>query len=128
LTLQSPPNHAADVKPFATFLADVRRASFGMYRDRPDARIRDERAFDAMRAYLLDRYGQAVVVGSSSMGGTVFDCVQSATTLPVESRESESGCPSGSIPTRRITLDELTRFPTLEDWQAKGPGGDSLPL
>jgi hypothetical protein len=30
-------------------------------------------------------------------------------------------CPPGCIPARRITLAELARFRTLEDWRSKGP-------
>ena len=32
-------------------------------------------------------------------------------------------CNSGSIPMRRITLQEMSRFPTLHDFLAKGPNG-----
>src|SRR5271166_2444860 len=32
-------------------------------------------------------------------------------------------CNSGSIPMRRITLQEMSRFPTLHDFFAKGPNG-----
>ena len=35
-------------------------------------------------------------------------------------------CASGTIPMRRITLDEMTRFRTLRDFFRKGPGGDPL--
>jgi len=36
-------------------------------------------------------------------------------------------CEAGSIPMRRITLDEVSRFPTLKDYFAKGPNGAGRP-
>jgi hypothetical protein len=33
-------------------------------------------------------------------------------------------CEDGTIPMRRITLDELSKFPTLNDYFGKAPGGD----
>jgi hypothetical protein len=38
------------------------------------------------------------------------------------------GCPQGSIPMRRITLEEMSQFHTLRDFLRKGPGnGGQLP-
>jgi hypothetical protein len=36
-------------------------------------------------------------------------------------------CPPGSIPVRRITLEELGRFESLENFFQKGPGGSGKP-
>jgi hypothetical protein len=36
-------------------------------------------------------------------------------------------CPAGTVPIRRITLEELTRFPTLRDFLQKGPKGVGRP-
>jgi Neprosin len=36
-------------------------------------------------------------------------------------------CPSGTIPMRRITLEMLTRYPTLRDFFSKEPKGSQLP-
>jgi hypothetical protein len=36
-------------------------------------------------------------------------------------------CPNGTVPVRRVTLDDLVRFPTLGDFLGKGPGRDGLP-
>jgi hypothetical protein len=37
------------------------------------------------------------------------------------------GCESNTIPMRRITLDEMTQFPTLNDFFQKGPGSAGRP-
>ena len=36
-------------------------------------------------------------------------------------------CPEGTIPMRRVTLEDLTRFETLQDFFAKGPRGAARP-
>jgi len=36
-------------------------------------------------------------------------------------------CPSGTIPLRRVTLEDLSRFPTLKDFFRKGPRGAGRP-
>jgi hypothetical protein len=36
-------------------------------------------------------------------------------------------CPRGTIPMRRVTLEALTRFPTLRDYMQKGPSGAGRP-
>jgi hypothetical protein len=36
-------------------------------------------------------------------------------------------CPEGTVPVRRITLEDLTRFPTLRAFMRKGPGGAGRP-
>jgi len=36
-------------------------------------------------------------------------------------------CPSGTIPMRRVTLEDLSRFPTLKDFFRKGPRGAGRP-
>ena len=36
-------------------------------------------------------------------------------------------CPPGTIPMRRVTLEDLTRFPTLRDFFRKGPRGAGRP-
>jgi len=36
-------------------------------------------------------------------------------------------CPEGTIPMRRVTLDTLTRFETLDDFKRKGPGVSGRP-
>jgi Neprosin len=36
-------------------------------------------------------------------------------------------CPEGTIPMRRVTLEDMTRFPTLRAFMQKGPGGAGRP-
>jgi len=36
-------------------------------------------------------------------------------------------CPAGTVPMRRVTLEDLTRFPTLRDFFRKGPRGAGRP-
>jgi hypothetical protein len=36
-------------------------------------------------------------------------------------------CPEGTIPMRRVTLEDMTRFPTLRAFLRKGPGGAGRP-
>jgi hypothetical protein len=36
-------------------------------------------------------------------------------------------CPPGSVPVRRVTLDDLTRFPSLAAFLGKGPGSETPP-
>jgi hypothetical protein len=91
---------------FTSFLTDVRSAGYQDFAGRPGA-------------YLLDRYAKVHVVRSYTSGGAVFDCRTSAgaTTAP------GAACPAGSVPVRRTTLVDLTRFATLADFLGKAPGG-----
>ena len=36
-------------------------------------------------------------------------------------------CPEGTIPMRRVTLEDMTRFPTLRAYMRKGPEGRRPP-
>ena len=40
---------------------------------------------------------------------------------------NEMQCPSGTVPIRRLTLEQLTRYPTLRDFFKKSPAGGSIP-
>jgi hypothetical protein len=40
---------------------------------------------------------------------------------------NEMFCPEGTIPMRRLTLEEMTRFKTLKEFFRKSPGGDGHP-
>lgn len=102
---------------FATFLAHTRSARYEDYAGRPDARMLDDAAFEAMRAHILQRYARLRAVRSLLVENDVFDCMISS-----EARVAaldESGCPEGSIPIRRMTLEEMTRFRTLEEFLGK---------
>jgi len=140
--------------PFASFLAGVSAASYQDYAGKPETRVRDSAAFRQMREFLLTKYqGTRVARTFTDSGGGVFDCVQlaggtasappSAATPPGTGTGSGAGsgtgapgtrsgsagpCPDGSVPTRRITLIDLVRFPTLQDYFGKAPGGGQLPM
>src|SRR5918911_1731867 len=52
------------------------------------------------------------------------------TTLGPERRDAHGNvmnCPEGTIPMRRVTLEDLTRFETLRDFFAKAPRGVARP-
>lgn len=117
----SQPTPAAGAQPVAEFLAGVRNARYGDYAGRPGARVAGEQAFEEMRRYILDRYAAAPVSRSYLLGGATFDCLGAA------SQPADSHCPPGTVPVRRVTLDELTRFPTLQGFLGKDPGGGGLP-
>jgi hypothetical protein len=120
---------SAAAESFDAFLAGVSAATYQDYANEPGARVRDSSAFQQMRAYLLDRYRNVRVAGSfTDAGGSVFDCVQQSTAAS-GTTDAAGGCPAGSIPMRRITLSDLVRFPTLQEFFSKSPGGTGqLPL
>jgi hypothetical protein len=117
-------NSSAATVPFNAFLASVSSATYQDYAGQPGVQVHNPSQFQPMRAYILSRYqGIQVTRSFTDADGAVFDCVQqpSAATGP-------SGlCPTGTIPMRRITLSDLVRFPTLQQFLGKAPGGGQLP-
>jgi hypothetical protein len=118
----SQPAPAAAKVSFADFLAGVRSARYSDYAGKPATKVRSVSEFEAMRQYLLDRYGTAKVSRSYVLRDATFDCIAQGSRVP-----SSAGCPSGSVPVRRVTLAALVQFPTLQSFLSKGPGGGSLP-
>jgi hypothetical protein len=116
------PTPAEGAVPLSEFLAEVRRARYDEYAGKPGTMVRDEPAFEEMRRYVLDRYGTAPASRSYLLGDATFDCLGTASKPP-----SDSQCPPGTVPVRRVTLTELTRFPTLQSFLGKDPGGGGLP-
>lgn len=136
---------------FDAFVASLSSARYQDYATGSGARVRDQAAFQEMRNYLQTMYQDTVVSHSyTDVGGGVFDCVRQGrptasapapapatvpTTAPAtvpsgaasSAASGAAGCPQGSVPTRRITLDDLVRFPTLQDFLGKSPGGGGLP-
>lgn len=113
------------VEPFDAFLASVSSATYEAYATLPGARVRDAAAFQEMREYVLTRYRDAHVERSFTDSGGVFDCIRQADASP----GSAASCPAGSVPTRRVTLADLVRFPTLHDFFSKAPDGTGqLPM
>lgn len=116
------------VVPFTTLVATVEAARYADYAGRPGVVVRDEEAFEEMRRYLVQRYQAAEVTRSVVSDGAVFDCYRStAATPPAEGSSGAGLCPDGSIPVRRVTLDDLVRFPSLAAFLGKGPGPEVLP-
>lgn len=147
-----PADPSASVMPFAQFVHGLESARYADYAGRPGVAVRDERSFEQMRQYLLGRYRQARVVSSYASGDAVIDCVSmpaagsAAPASPPPGSPSHStpippgetpgtaaavqqghGCPPGAVPVRRVTLDQLVRFPTLRSFFAKGPGDVGFP-
>jgi hypothetical protein len=133
---------------YASFERGLERAVAGDFVGRPETRVRDAVAFDAMRAHLLSLYRGMPVTSTFAFDGQVYDCVPVAqqpsvrllglrgidtpprmappgSQLPAARVASvasaQNACADGTIPFRRITLDELTRYPTLQDFFDKEP-------
>jgi hypothetical protein len=111
--------------PFAEFIAATQNATLSDLRQRQDCRVRDAAAFADIRAYLLERYRDAVVVRSLLIDGQTFDCVAGPNPQAAPSG-METECPAGTVPMRRITLEEMVRFETLRDFLRKA-SGSALP-
>ena len=115
-------------------MESVRDADFGDY---SDSAVADEAAFEDMRQYLLDRYADVDATRSYLVGEITFDCLPagsdpasepSAASPPDGAAETgdsgaDSECTDGTVPVRRVTLDELTAYPTLSDFFSPGKDG-----
>lgn len=149
----APASPTPGTQSFADFVAGLRQARYQDFAATPGARVRGEKEFTEMRQYLLDRYADADVASSQAIDGAVFDCQRSASPSPVvppapmpspmptaspsprvptrgtrlatvvTSVAAVPACPEGTVPVRRVTLAELTRFTTLADFLGKDPGG-----
>jgi hypothetical protein len=137
----------ATAQPLATYAATLSTARYSDYAGRPGVGVRDEAAFEDMRQYLIQRYADAQAATSVVSNGIVFDCIRQAGDTasppppappPSASAQGSQGptasatqsvipCPAGSVPVRRITLDDLIRFPTLAAFLSKGPGAVGAP-
>lgn len=130
-------HHAiAAVVPFDEFVGEISQADFDRFRELPGAKVADKSAFEEMRTYLLNHYQGVGVVDSYELDGATFDCtsVQPDRTSPPEAvpppgQTSPSAgpsrmprCPQGTIAVRRVTLEQLVRFATLDEFLGKAPG------
>jgi hypothetical protein len=137
----------ARLEPFSQFLRGIETARPQDYVGAPGATVKDSATFEQMRRHLLDLYAGISVSHSFATDGQIFDCVPideqpglrrqapSAVAAPprspwagaraiagdrrLASEAQEQGCPTGTIPMRRVTLEEITRFATLRDFLAK---------
>ena len=130
------------IVPFSEFLRDVKRADPNEFLRRPGVGVKDAADFEQMRAYILKLYEGVHVLRSYQVSTQTVDCVPESEqpslrsehgrtaapppAIPQVNRKEETpagGCGSGSIPMRRITLEELTRFRSLDDFLHKAPHG-----
>ena len=131
-----PTSPRAAVIPFSAFLSGVTAARYADYAGRSGVAVRDEAAFEEMRRYLVQRYQAVEVTRSVPDGPAVFDCLRApgraasppapaappSGSSPATAVPGPGGiCPTGSVPVRRVTLDELVRFATLGGFLGKGP-------
>jgi len=79
------------------------------YADFREFKVQDERSFEEMREYILDQYRSAHAVRSYLDHDAVFDCLGA----------DLKTC----VPERRITLTDMTKFPTVAAFLAKSPDG-----
>jgi hypothetical protein len=114
----SQPAPSSGAEPVTEFLSEVRDAH---YSDYANTQVASEQEFETMRKYVLDRY-TTPVTRSYLVGDATIDCMGSA-----NSQATDEHCPPGTVPVRRVTLKDLTRFPTLQGYLAKDPGGGGLP-
>jgi hypothetical protein len=112
---------AATPLSFQNFLKSVRTATYREYVKKvPDL---TKKNFDEMRAYILDYYDGVKVRRSFPEGASVvFDCVVTETQPALRHRRStehaahffaSSSCTEGTIPLRRLALQEMVRFKSL---------------
>jgi len=109
-------------QPVTEFLDGVRAARYADFAGRPGVKVASEQDFEAMRGYVLDRYNTAPVVRTYLVGETTFDCMGAG-----NPGAKDETCPPGTVPVRRVTLTELTRFATVKAFMGKDPGGGGLP-
>jgi len=131
--------------PFSAFIRTTKHADAKDFLHRPGAEVMDSYAFEQMREYILKLYEGVHIQHSFLIGTQTIDCVpeneqpsvraqpgQKIATPPNgavnpsndnQQSASAKGCGSGTIPMRRITLEELTRFRTLDNYLHKAPHG-----
>lgn len=113
------PPGGAQPQAFAAFLGVLKSAKYSEFAP-PKSKVESETAFEGMRGYLLSRYENASVPHSYLQSGVVYDC------LPSTGPATDSPCPAGHAPQRRLTLGDLTQHPNLAAFLGKGPGGGKL--
>jgi hypothetical protein len=136
--------------PFNTYIEGVRNAKPTDFVGHADSRVTDADAFEEMRQYILSRYRGVHVAHSYLQGSQVFDCVpveqqpslrepraESISSQPPDlikpshsggdRPDNSPGCEAHTIPMRRITLEQLSRFGSLKDFFKKAPGGGGTP-
>lgn len=133
---------------FNDFLQSVKNAQARDFLTRPACKIRDAAAFEQMRQYILSLYRGVTVKHSYVLDSQTFDCVpieqqpslralrsnKLASPPPASPKASQAplriktdrfgnalGCKEGTVPIRRVTLEQLSNFGTLQDFFHKAP-------
>jgi hypothetical protein len=104
---------------FAAFVDVLKTAKYSDFAP-PKSKLESEAAFEGMRGYLLSRYGNVKVPHSYLQSGVVYDC------LPATGPATDTPCPAGHAPQRRLTLGDLTLYPNLAAFLGKPPGGGKI--
>ena len=126
------------ITPFSDFVRNLSAARASEYVGH--TAVQSTAAFEEMRDYLLGMYNGIVVTHSFAEDSVIFDCVPifqqpsargltSIAKPPPNSPASlrqiansasiPSQCGSGTIPMRRMTIEEVTRYDNLEDFLTK---------
>lgn len=135
---------------FAEFKASLSSARSETFIRRADAKVGSATEFAKMRAYLVRMYGGATSAHGFLLDNQTFDCIplmqqpsvrllglhEIASPPPDDAAADDAKpdinpgtdavgnvqqCAEGTIPMRRITLEELSRYPTLAQFFRKYP-------
>jgi hypothetical protein len=144
--------HAQSGVAFSDFVRSLSHANADAYLNSKGAKVKNSMAFEEMRQHLLGLYSGVEVPHSLVAGRQIFDCVPvlqqpslrgtkspilaapppftppvTPGNIAVQELHDALGylqhCENGTIPMRRLTLRELTRFESLRDFLQKGRGG-----
>ncbi|HEY1709720.1 MAG TPA: neprosin family prolyl endopeptidase [Rhizomicrobium sp.] len=149
LALSAEPAAAQSIQAasYAQFQQSVTGARAQDYIGHPGFKVQSAAAFEEMRGHLQQMYSGVVTRGGYTQDNATFDCVTVASqpgasglrqiaappSLSPASAEGRSHlepetltgnaqhCSSGTIPLRRVTIDQLARFRTLREFFHKSP-------
>ncbi len=140
-TAQSTSN---DVVPFDEFIRRVASARSVDWVGVPGSSVSDIASFRAMRRHILKLYKGIHGVRSHAFGGQVYDCVPQRSPTANRSRmpapppgsgssgppapaappaEAWTACGAGTVPMRRVTLEEMARLGGTRGLLRRSPGG-----
>jgi hypothetical protein len=128
--------------PFNEFVQSVQDANAREFMRRPTSKVTGPASFEEMRQHILGLYMGVQVDHSYILGTATFDCIPinqqpsvrilglqkiaPPLTQPTRGKTSDEfgnapACQEHTVPMRRITLDDLSRFSTLHDYLKKDP-------
>jgi len=133
---------------FNNFLQSVKNAQARDFLTRTASKIKDAAAFEEMRQYILSLYQGVTVKHSYVLDSQTFDCVpieqqpslrtlgsnklasprlaapkgpQAPLGVATDRFGNSLGCKERTVPIRRMTLEQLSNFRTLQDFFHKAP-------